>query len=62
MSCFDPKKLLLNTQRAYTMAMDKSGCEIYIPCIVRDMEVINEAQNGLREFLNNQPGPEETRA
>ena len=62
MNYSDFKTLPLNTQRAYTMCMDKSGCEIYIPVIVRDDKVIAEAKKGLLAFLIGQPEPDLTTA
>lgn len=50
-------KLPLNTQSSYIMQVDKSGCEVYIPTINRDKGVIDNAKQGLLEFLNNQPEP-----
>ena len=41
------------------MCMDKSGCEIYIPCASQETKTIAKAQQELRMFLNNQPGPED---
>ena len=50
-------KLPLNTQRTYTMEKDKSGCEVYIPVINRDNDVIDIAKKKLFNFLKNQPEP-----
>ena len=57
MSYFDFERLPLNTQRSYTMQVDKSGCEVYIPVDSRDSLVISACKKALNSFLKNQPEP-----
>ena len=51
-------KIPFNTNRCFTMAKDKSGCEIYIPVATRDSETIESKKEELQQFLATQPEPE----
>ena len=57
MSYFDFKDLPLNFKRSYTMEVDKSGCEVYIPIDSKEPEVISACKKALNSFLKNQPEP-----
>lgn len=49
------KILPLNTSKVYTMAVDKSGCEIYVPIIV--FENATMVKTRLEQILAQQPAP-----
>ena len=48
-------ELPYNTNRIYTSAIDKSGCEIFIPAIT--VERGKHQKKILQNYLNNQPEP-----
>ena len=48
----------LNTQKVFVMAVDHSGCEIYLPVNSTDELVIQQKKLQLQQTLFNQPLPE----
>jgi len=54
--------LPLNTKRSYTMGVDRTGCEIYIPVHSDSTRLLELRRDELQGFLDKQPPPERTLA
>lgn len=50
----DFSKLPFNTQKCYTTAKARDGCDIYIPVMSRDERVIAAKKKELKDYLDNQ--------
>ena len=48
----------LNTKKVYVMAVDHSGCEIYLPVDSTDEKKIQAKREELQQYIFSQPLPD----